>query len=75
MTVAAYAALACGGVCTGLGQRYNTKLRFEKDGRTFYTTEDIQNMCYSVFTVSYLGLSALLRVFGTKLYAIDRNYP
>ena len=49
----------------------DTKLRYEKDGRTF-----LQNRRYAkIVTVSYLGLSALLRVFGTKLCAIDRNYP
>ena len=50
------------------------KLRFEKDGRTF-----LQNRRYNKYVlfvpVSYLGLSALLQVFGTKLCAVDRDYP
>ena len=49
----------------------NTKLHFEKVGRTF-----LQNRRYVLFVpVTYLVLSALLRVFGTKLCAINRNYP
>ena len=52
----------------------NTKLCCEKDGCTLLQNRRCTK--YVLFVpVSYLALSALLQVFGTKLCAIDRNYP